>query len=147
MDRSWVETTCPPGWEIDNGFDRDGCEIFCAYTQRVPARDGDGCTVWITDEAAVRRLAWERWSLSVLGGRCVWTRDGLHPALAVYGDDQTFMATRIHDRPEWDIYIISGGFLGYCQKRISRSSTNPVEALARLASLTLTTLGPKMGES
>lgn len=142
--RSWVETTCPPGWETDNGFDRYGREVFCAYTQRVPARDGDGCTVWVADESAARRLAWERWSLGILGGRFVWARDGLHPALIVHGpDEHDLMATRIHDRPDWDIYMIN---IAYDEgKRIVRAGEDPVEVLARLASLTLTTLGPRRG--
>ena len=141
MARSWVETTCPPGWSVRV----EAPHMWCAYQRdwlRGNAANRDGDVVWCDDEASARRLAWERWALEVLGGRIVWE----------YGTCCIRYVTALYDdrRDDSDAawVTIAPGDTGYTVTDPERDPeivcSDPVEALARLAALTLAVLGPEV---
>lgn len=145
MDRqSWVETTCPPGWQVSRsrlGHQWSPCRAefgSANISGFAHPHDGDGCIVWVDTEAAARRLAWERWALDVLGP-VTWHADWITSPLVVMGRGGLYIAAdHEEDEPRW--YVEAGPTSGV---RLSAASTDPVEALARLAALTLAVLGPE----
>jgi len=142
---SWVETTCPPGWSVGGrprgrGLVARRMDANADYT---PVRDGDGCIVWMDSEAAARRLAWERWALEVLGDRVEWEGDhDSQPALCVELASLTLLSVRV---PQWGSasYRVTSCGAEWATGEVWEC-TDPVEALARLAALTLAVIGPEV---
>ena len=111
---------------------------WCAYQLdwlegNAATRDGD--VVWVDTKAAANRLAWERWALEVLGDRIEWVNycPSAHVAISnvageVYLDEESHA-------PRWWGYMLEGDGV---------MVRDPVEALARLAALTLAVLGPEV---
>jgi hypothetical protein len=154
-EQSWVETTCPPGWVLSPSKGREWWSPCRAEFNRknvsgfANAWDGDGCTVWCPSEAAANRLAWERWALDVLGDRVTWTQRGDGRPRTIFAADPgpwVYVRHPFHG-PIFEIYAdaetdADGEYLDHgCMVSWTR---DPVEALARLAALTLAVLGPEV---
>lgn len=153
MNGSWVDETCPPGWDVAPSYDDD--EHY--YATRIwlrsghdgggtrSAKNGDGCTVWCDSEVAARRLAWERWALEVLSGRVEWYRHSRTSRLALSWEDGSWLYVRRPDGcPVYEIHVDDHD-PDEPSAKISEC-TDPVEALARLAGLVLAVFGPEVGQ-
>jgi hypothetical protein len=131
---SWVETTCPPGW----GVDQDCLGMWFAWSMDRDyggAKDWEGVTVFVDTEAAARRLAWERWALEVLGDRVEWVYRYPSARAAISNvAGEVYLDEESH-APRWWVYMLEGDGV---------MCGDPVEALARLAALTLAVLGPEV---
>jgi hypothetical protein len=137
---SWVKTTCPPGWHAAPGLgDRwvayrvAALEDECDGRGFAYPRDGDGRIVWPRSKAAACRQAWERWALDVLGGRLRWVTE----------EETGFQFLEVSGvGAAWP--SDAGPALCDDAAGVLKSVSDPVEALARLAAMTLAELGPEV---
>lgn len=149
---SWVQTTCPPGWLVQWEAQRAvAYRVARAYEETYGsllsgATDRDGYLIRRSTVAEANRLAWERWALEVLGGRLRWDwwdadeGDDLPGPLLVAGD---LCLTQVAWGGSDGFAVWDASAEGFIEQT---HCADPVEALARLAALTLAVLGPATTE-
>lgn len=126
---SWVKTTCPPGWCVTQVSGTAHWSVYCCEPNGPDRFVGQA----VTHKAACR-MAWERWALEVLGERAEWANLPSTRAAIVTRAGEVCLDEE-SDAPRWWVYLLRGDGV---------MVRDPVEALARLAALTLAVLGPEV---
>ena len=139
---SWVETKVPPGWAVSR-LERNHARPDRLWWARTV-----GCACYSITREAACRAAWERWAIGVLGDRLRWVNSEVKcdaPWLEVTGCNHP-------TRGEIECsahYLSASGIAGWDitvqWEPVDESDPigDPVEALARLAAMSLSLLGPE----
>jgi len=127
---SWVKTTCPPGWCVTQVSGTAHWSVYCCEPNGPDRFVGQAVT-----HKAARRLAWERWALDVLGDRVEWVNHCPSARAVIVASAGEAYFDEGADAPRWWVYMLGGDGV---------MVRDHVEALARLAALTLAVLGPEV---